>query len=137
MTPPGAKAASGWGCDSNKLTPWFSGGTKSTLVPSCVPAQSGSMGPAWDGTSYAVGQHATYVPTIFDRLDTAHLSWKIYGGSGGPGAGYGWTICPTFWECLGSSQAQHLVPNSDVFTDAQHGTLPAVSFVTPISTYSE
>jgi len=29
------------------------------------------------------------------------------------------------------------VPNSDVFTDAQNGTLPPVSFVTPISTYSE
>jgi phospholipase C len=89
-----------------------------------------------------MGSHATYVPTIFDRLDAVRLSWKIYGGSGGPGiatgpSGYSWTICPTFWECLGSSQAQRLVPNSDVFTDAKNGTLPAVSFVTPISFYSE
>jgi phospholipase C len=138
-TPSGRKPGPGWGCDSGKLGPWLVGkGNKTTLVPTCVPDASGSMGPLWDGTSYARGQHASYVPTIFDRLDGAHLSWKIYGSTGADGpSGYGWTICPTFYECLGSSQRNNLVPADSIVNDAQAGHLPAVSFVTPTSANSE
>ena len=133
--------SSGWGCDSGHLTRWTTAPQRTTLVPSCVPDHGGRMGPLWDGTSYASGPHAQYVPTIFDRLDAAGRSWRIYGGGGHVSGsttpdGYKWTICPTFWECLGSSQVQDLVPNSQLATDATAGRLPAVSFVTPHRTDS-
>jgi phospholipase C len=80
------------------------------------------------------------VPTIFDTMDAAGVSWAIYGAGGHEQPkvdGYLWTICPTFYECLGSKQDKQLVPASDVLTDAQNGTLPQVSFVTPTDTNSQ
>jgi phospholipase C len=143
-TPSGQKPGPGWGCDSGKLESWLQrngnqgNGPKATFVPACVPDARGSMGPLWDGTSYARAKHASYVPTIFDRLDGAHLPWRIYGSTGADGpSGYGWTICPTFYECLGSSQKNDLVPADSILNDAQSGHLPAVSFVTPTSANSE
>ena len=44
-----------------------------------------------------------------------------------------WTICPTFYECHGSSQRDHLVPNTHLMRDAAAGDLPAFSFVIPIA----
>jgi phospholipase C len=65
------------------------------------------------------------VPTLFDRMQHAGVSWRIYSGE------YYWSICPTFWECLGSRQADHLVGVSAVATDARAGRLPNVSLVIP------
>ncbi len=132
---------SGWGCDSGHLVHWRTSSQTTIRVPSCVPDHGGSLGPLWDGTQYASDPHAGYVPTIFDRLDGAGRPWRIYGGGGritGPTTpdGYKWTICPTFWECLGSSQIKNLVPVTQLATDAAAGRLPAVSFVTPHRTDS-
>jgi phospholipase C len=124
----------GWGCDSGDVAPWRDG---PTLVdaPSCVPDASGDLGPMWNGYS---GPRADYVPTIFDTLDQAGVSWRLYGGDGetGDGSGYIWAMCPTFYECLGSSQATHMSTADQVLTDAQGGVLPAVSFVTPYQSVS-
>jgi chitodextrinase len=118
----------GWGCDSFKDDRWWTG-AKWVPEPSCVPDANGN-GP------YRASP-VPYVPTIFDRLDAAGLRWKIYGGLGGPGTGYGWTICPSFFECLGSSQRLNLVPASDVVTDAQNGALPSLSLVMPTQANSQ
>jgi len=133
-TLPTSGGAGGWGCDSGQLAPWWNG-TKQIHVPSCVPDTTGDMGSHWTGYS---GAHAPYVPTMFDTFDLASVSWKIYGGAGGPGSdsGYIWTICPTYFECLGSSQDNHLVPADQLVTDAQAGQLPKVSFVSPITANS-
>ncbi|MFL5766331.1 MAG: alkaline phosphatase family protein, partial [Actinomycetota bacterium] len=114
----------GWGCDSYKDAQWWDG-TQYVLEPSCIPDQAGN-GPYRSSP-------VQYVPTIFDRLDNAGLTWKIYGGSGGPEekGGWGWTICPTFFECLGSSQRNNLVAASSVITDASAGDLPNYAVVTP------
>jgi phospholipase C len=112
----------GWGCDSGYLTAWNSG-TQILQVPSCIPNAQG-QGPFQPSP-------VSYVPTIFDRLEQAGLSWKIYGGVGGPGSGYGWTICPTFYECLGSGQRQNLIPAGAVLSAARSGNLPSFSIVTP------
>jgi phospholipase C len=125
----GVRKGYGLGCDSNRETLW---GPDLRLVPSCIPDQQGK-GPF---TTSPV----SYVPTIFDTLDSAGVSWGIYGAGGHqqPSVdGYLWTICPTFYECLGSRQDQQLVPASNVLTDAQNGTLPQVSFVTPTDTNSQ
>ncbi|MEA2579963.1 MAG: phospholipase [Actinomycetota bacterium] len=123
----------GWGCDSLLDANWSSGaGQPLQLVPACVPDRSGA-GP------YRTSP-VRYVPTIFDRLDTANRTWKIYGGLDDPnqlGSGYGWAICPTFYECLGSKQSDNLVPASSIIGDAQAGTLPSYSIVTPTAKNSQ
>jgi phospholipase C len=124
----------GWGCDSNKVAPWWNGEAYES-VPSCVPDQEGNGPFTGPGTS-----PVPYVPTILDRLDNAKLSWKIYGSGGAeaPGAvGYVWAICPSFNECLGSSQRNDWVPAEDVIADASAGSLPSVSIVTPRARYSQ
>ncbi len=129
---PGITTGPGWGCDSGKVTPWNTG-TQVVSIPSCVPDQAGNMGPLW---STYTGTKAAYVPTLFDRMDGAGVSWRIYGGGGQTGSGYGWTICPTFFECLGGTQHANQVPASQIITDAAAGTLPNVSIVTPTAANS-
>src|SRR5438093_2322485 len=118
---PGMKTGPGLGCDSGKKALWTDAG-QTEKVPSCVPDQTGSMGPVW--ATYA-GTHAKHVPTIFDRLDQAGLPWKIYGGN------YNWAICPTFYSCLGSSQSTRWQGLGHLSDDLAANQLPAVSFIIP------
>jgi phospholipase C len=124
----GVPAGPGWGCDSDKVTQWVNPrGVRKTGIPSCVsdPALGLPFGGAFRSTPVA------YVPTIMDRLDATGLSWRIYGATKGQ-AGYGdWNICPSFAECLDTSQDANLVPDSQFTADASAGTLPAFSVVTP------
>ncbi len=126
--PSSGTGGNGWGCDSGLTGKWWNGSSYK-LVPTCIPDRNGH-GPFEPSP-------VRYVPTIFDRLETARLTWKIYGGVGGPGSGYGWTICPTFYECLGSNQRANLLPAADVLPAARAGTLPAFSVVTPTSADSQ
>lgn len=123
---PGVSSGPGWGCDSNRITPWYSSTGAYALVPSCIPDYSLALpnGGAFEPTPVA------QVPTIMDRLDAAGLSWKLYTPPA-TGRGYVWAICPTFAECLYSNQANGMSPDSDVLTDAASGRLPAFSVVTP------
>jgi phospholipase C len=120
----------GWGCDSFKDDKWWNG-RRFVLMPSCVPDRNGN-GPYRPSL-------VPFVPTIFDRLEGAGLSWRIYGGVGGPGSGsgYGWTICPTFYECLGSGQRSKLVAADSVIADAKAGRLPSLAIVTPTGANSQ
>jgi phospholipase C len=127
----GFPVGGGWGCDSGRVSPW---GPSLAMIPSCVPDSTGNLGPVWSGYT---GPKAAYVPTIFDRLDAANLSWKLYAGDGKPdgtttgfqASGWEWAICPTFAECLYGPQKTNVVPESQILTDA--GNLPAVSIMTP------
>jgi phospholipase C len=72
------------------------------------------------------------VPTIFDRMDAADTSWRIYGVPDAPGTTpYGWAICPTFADCLFTQQAANFVSVDQFGADATAGNLPAFSIVTP------
>ncbi|MEA2556392.1 MAG: hypothetical protein QOI60_1723, partial [Actinomycetota bacterium] len=118
----------GWGCDSFKDANWWNGNTY-IKQPSCIPDQLG-RGP------YRTSQ-VPYIPTIFDSLETAGRSWRIYGGDGiTGGSGWLWSICPSFYECAGSPQRQHLVAAKQVLSDASAGRLPEFSIVTPTWTQS-
>ena len=66
-----------------------------------------------------------WVPTIFDRLDGKHLSWKLYSSTAV------WGICPSFAECLYGPQHSHVVSPGSILADAQNGTLPAYSVLLP------
>ena len=116
----------GWGCDSNQVAPWLSPSGKIEQVPSCVPTHLPGLrfGGAFEQTP------VKSIPTIMDRLDAAHLTWKLYGASKTQ-KGYIWSICPTFAECLDTSQDANLVPDAQFLTAASAGTLPSFSVVTP------
>jgi phospholipase C len=138
--PTPVKHGGGWGCDSGWSTEWNDAGSL-VLVPSCIPNKSGRLGPNWP--SYT-GPKAAYMATIFDRLDAARLTWKIYGGDAAPtgnatfqASGWQWAICPTFAECLYSAQHKNLVPATQITTDAAAGTLPAFSIITPTTANSQ
>ena len=119
--------ASGWGCDSHRVARW---GTPPKMVPACVPDHSLNPVRYPNGGAFK-STPVRYIPTIMDRLQAAGLSWRIYGAPKGA-KGYGiWDICPTFAECLDTSQDANLVPDAQFPIDARDGTLPAFSVVTP------
>jgi phospholipase C len=120
-------AGAGWGCDSNRITGWLNPSTSRVqFVPSCIPDYTLGLphGGAFRDTP------VPYVPTIMDRLDAAGLSWRFYGGTSTQ-QGYIWSTCPTFAECLNTSQDGNLVTEPQAITDAQRGRLPAFSVITP------
>ena len=129
---PGTTTGPGWGCDSHKITEWREPVTHRTKdVPSCIPDPALKLpnGGAFRPTS------VSYEPTIMDRLAAGGLSWKLYGASYGQN-GYHWSICPTFAECLYTSQSAHVSPDQQFFTDAKAGRLPSFSVVTPGGPYA-
>jgi phospholipase C len=62
-------------------------------------------------------------PTIFDRLDAAHITWKVY---------YSQRAFATDFSYVRNHAHGNVVPIRDYFTDAAAGTLPQVSFIDPI-----
>lgn len=148
--PPSANAGpgAGWGCDSGKLAYWKAPDSTIHHIPSCIPDPSltgPGGGPLANGGAFEPTP-AKYAPTIMNRLMAAGLSWHIYGAScsqesvsaqgleecpvANAPRGYQWSICPTFAEFLYANQPCD-VPNSQFFTDASTGSLPAFSVVTP------
>jgi phospholipase C len=135
----GVTPGPGWGCNSNKVAGWRASSQDSWQPePSCIPKQDGS-GPFEPSP-------VKWVPTIMDRMDTATppLSWKIYtanpsgtGSNAAKGTGYIWTMCPYFADCLYTSQANNMVPTTNLISDAQNGTLPNVSFAIPADDKSQ
>ena len=124
-TPPGYVVGPGWGCDSNKVTPWINPSTGvQTNEPSCIPdpALGISNGGAFESTP------VQYVPTIMDRLDAAGLTWRLYTAPSAD-ADYIWAVCPSFAECLDTGQAKNMVNTAQILTDAAAGTLPSYSLV--------
>ncbi len=120
----------GWGCDSLRDAQWWNGSTY-VKVPSCVPDQSG-QGPYRPSP-------VSWVPTIMDELDQYGLTWRFYAGKnprGKAGDGYGWAMCPSFYECL-NDQSANLAPANRVLSDAAAGLLPNVSIVTPTGANSQ
>jgi phospholipase C len=82
------------------------------------------------------------VSTILDEMDAASVSWNIYAATTAEAnssqcvnlsaaCGYIWSACPSFADCLDTSESAHLVESSRFFTDAASGGLPSVSFVMP------
>jgi phospholipase C len=123
--PPGWTVGPGWGCDSNKVTTWIDPTTgASSKQPSCIPDPTLGLpnGGAFEPTT------AQYVPTIMDRLDQAGLPWRLYTAPSND-SGYIWAVCPSFAECLDTTQAQNMMPAQQVLSDAAAGTLPAYSLV--------
>ena len=126
--PPG----NGWGCNSDKVTPWIVSPGSTELVPSCVPD------PSLDPALYPNGgafepTPASYHATIMDELTAAGLSWKIYGSHNGQ-QGYNWATCPSIAECLDTPAQYANEVNSDTFVQDAGTGLPAFSLIVPGNT---
>jgi phospholipase C len=63
------------------------------------------------------------IPTIFDELQSAGITWKNYVPDYPNGSSL--KPFPTYAKYLGTN----IVPMSDYFTDLQNGTLPQVAFI--------
>jgi phospholipase C len=124
----GVTAGDGWGCNSDKVAPWISATGTTETIPSCVPDFSLGLanGGAFEKTP------ATYIPTIMDRLHAGGLTWRIYGQpTPSTSNGYIWDTCPTFAECLDTSQFGNNVLASQFVSDATAGKLASFSLITP------
>jgi phospholipase C len=99
---------------------------KVSLQPSCIPAKPGELNPQqypYNGAFRST--KVQYVPTIMDRLDAKHLTWKLY-------SSYSvWSICPSFAECEYGPQHVNVVPTTNFLTDAATGHLPSYSVLLP------
>lgn len=84
------------------------------------------------------------VPTIFDRLEKAGLSWKFYvqnydpaitfrnPGVGDRGAQIVWVPLLNYNRFLDDPELnERIVPLSEFYTDLENGTLPSVSYMVP------
>ena len=113
----------GWGCDSGGVVNWSSTGLPPyQVVPSCVPTSKGKG--AFRPTP------VKWVPTIMDRLKASGKTWKIYAAPKSQGD-YERAICPSFADCLDTSEVNNMVPSSQVLTDATAGVLPNFSILLP------
>jgi phospholipase C len=128
----GVTPGPGWGCNSDKVSPWQPPTGKVVQAPSCIPDFSLGLtnGGAFEPTP------ASYAPTIMDRLQTAGFTWRIFGeptpmSGGSVSKGYIWDICPSFAECLDTSQASDNLQSSQFTSIAQKGKLPNFAVVTP------
>jgi phospholipase C len=84
------------------------------------------------------------IPTIFDRLEKAGVSWKFYvqnyrphityrsRGVGDAGAQPIWVPLLAYNRYIDNPKLfSHIVDLSEYYKDLQHGTLPAVSYIVP------
>ena len=68
--------------------------------------------------------------TIFQLLDKANISWKIYSVDKDPNTGRPITFL-NFFQPYGSSKQDHIFPISQYFTDVAAGTLPQFAYIEP------
>jgi phospholipase C len=71
-------------------------------------------------------------------MDEAGRSWRLYAPLVSDNfSSYGYSICPTFAECLYTEQAENHVHRDQFLTDAAAGTLPELSIVIPLDEDSQ
>jgi len=115
---------------------WFS-----PVMTRTPPNRMYLVGATSQGHAYPLGPGSTIsAPPIFQKLQEAGISWKIYVHPGANGCStaaclyqlsyihdfaYGQTILSQF--------PQNIVPDSQFITDAQNGTLPQVAQIEPPS----
>ena len=65
------------------------------------------------------------VKTIFDLLNSANVSWKIYY------AGRSTDPIVFYFQPFANNNLSHIVPIAEYFTDLKNGTLPSVAMIEP------
>ena len=102
---------------------WFSPAMDRTQINRMYLLAATSQGYAYPPGTTATDNFPLTAPTIFDALQTAGISWKIYVTD--PGVTY-----LTMFALYSSGQLPaNVVPESQFLTDAQNGTLPQVAMI--------
>jgi len=102
-----------------------------------------SHGYAYPNGSDANDTALLNVPTIFQRLQSAGISWKIYVNPQGTSCTSPYTASClikysyihnfTFYKTILSTYPNKIAPISQYFTDLTNGTLPSVALIEPAS----
>jgi hypothetical protein len=118
-----------WACNGNDDAQWRSPTGVTSYQPSCYTSSLPGI-PGYQG-AYRPSAVQPDIPTLFQDLDAAGVTWRIYGAAS-PGVGsYQFAICPSFASCIYTAEGNNLKPDSQYFVDAANGTLPQVSFFLP------
>jgi len=110
---------------------WFSPVMDRTQINRMYLLAATSQGFAYPpGTVPGVDDHPLTAPTIFDALQKAGITWKVYvtdmGASGDAPATYLTMFAP---YAAPNQLPSNVVPVSQFLTDAQNGTLPQVAMI--------
>ncbi|MGC2696572.1 MAG: alkaline phosphatase family protein [Candidatus Angelobacter sp.] len=97
--------------------------TEATRLYAMAATSQGLVHPPQDTNSQLTAK------TIFQLLDAANISWKIYSVDRQPD-GKLITSLRNF-QPYGATKEDHIVPISQFFTDVQNNTLPAYSYIEP------
>jgi phospholipase C len=103
---------------------WFSPALDRTQINRMYLLAATSQGYAYPPGTSAADNAPLTVPTIFDALQKAAISWKIYVTD--PGATYLTMFSP---YAPPNPLPANVVPASQFLTDAQNGTLPQVAMI--------
>ncbi len=106
---------------------WFAGAPVETMPNRMYLIAATSAGHAHTPTQ---GTSLFNVKTIFDELQAAGISWKIYYTNTDPSTGAPVTEF-TYFQPFASQHMANVVPIAQYFTDLQNGTLPQVAFIDP------
>ncbi len=89
-----------------------------------------AMAATSQGFVHPPGGSTLTATTIFQLLDAAEVSWKIYSVDADPGSGKLITFL-NFFQPYASTKQDHIFPISQYFTDVQNGTLPQFAYIEP------
>jgi phospholipase C len=89
-----------------------------------------AMAATSQGFAHPPGSNTLSATTIFQLLDAAGISWRIYSVDTDPNTGKLITTLSSFQPYYFSKQ-DHVVPISQYFTDLQNGTLPQFAYIEP------
>jgi phospholipase C len=92
------------------------------------------------GHAYPITNTPATAPLIFQELQQAGITWKIYVHPGANGCSTASCLYQlsyiqnfTYGQTILSQFPQNIVPDTQFITDAQNGTLPQVSYIEPAS----
>lgn len=89
-----------------------------------------AMAATSQGFVHPPGSSTLSATTIFQLLDAAGVSWKIYAVDTDPTTGKLITFF-NFFQPYASTKQDHIFPISQYFTDLQNGTLPQFAYIEP------
>lgn len=141
-------ASNSWGCDGPVLVTDCTANGMSSFgpAPCCTGAGTGptctstktSTSPILGSSNRirpcftSTGTGSSAMPSLFDALETAGITWKSYGVTSGATSGYQWTD-PNHYLNHANGTADwtsHVVSDANFAADAAAGTLPQVTFFT-------
>jgi phospholipase C len=109
---------------------WFSPAMDRTQINRMYLLAATSHGYAYPPGTNSADNAPLNVPTIFDALQKAGISWKVYATDFGTNGTDPATYLTMFSAYAPPNQLpSNVVPASQFVTDAQNGTLPAVAMI--------